>query len=196
LSDQQRNEWRRREDASLRSRQNEFRRREDERQRFWREHERRLQEQRRLNQWRFQQRYWERLRQDQIRLQSFTYYDYGDPSYRYSRDNRYFDVNQYGADLLRRAVSQGYDEGYRAGAADREDGWRFDYEGSDAFGDATCGYDGYYVDVSEYQYYFREGFRRGYEDGYYGRYQYGLYSNGSYSILGDVLSLILNLRRY
>jgi len=196
LTDQQRNEWRRREETSLRSRQTEFRRREDDRQRFWREHERRLQEQRRLNQWRFQQRYWERLRQDQIRLQSFTYYDYGDPSYRYYRDNRYFDVNQYGADLLRRAVNQGYDEGFRAGQADREDNWRFDPENCDAFNDATYGYDGYYVDVSEYQYYFREGFRRGYEDGYYGRSQYGLYSNGSHSILADVLSLILDLRRY
>jgi len=136
------------------------------------------------------------LRQDQIRLQSFTYYDYGTPSYCYYRDNRYFDVNQYGADLLRRAVNQGYDEGYRAGQADREDNWQFDSENCDAFSDATYGYDGYYVDVSEYQYYFREGFRRGYEDGYYGRYQYGLYSNGSYNILGDVLGLILDLRRY
>src|SRR5205814_1999432 len=77
LTDQQRNEWRRREDQSWRTRQNEFRRGEDLRQRLWSEHERRLQEQRRMNQWRFQQRYWERLRQDQLRLQSFTYYDYG-----------------------------------------------------------------------------------------------------------------------
>jgi len=46
------------------------------------------------------------------------------------------------------------------------------------------GYDGYYVDVTEYQYYFREGFRRGYEDGYYGRSQYGSYSGGKFAILG------------
>jgi hypothetical protein len=196
LSDQQRADWQRREAESWRSRQTDFRRRENERQRLWLDHERRLQQQRRLNQWRFQQRYWERLRQDQIRLQSFTYYDYGAPSFSYYRDNQYFNVNQYGADLLRRAVSQGYDEGYRAGSADREDRWQFDPENCDAFSDATYGYDGYYVDVSEYQYYFREGFRRGYEDGYYGRSQYGLYSNGSYNILGDVLSLILDLRRY
>ena len=61
--------------------------------------------------------------------------------------------------------------------------------------DATYGYDGYYVDVNEYQYYFREGFRRGYEDGYYGRYQYGTYANGKYAILGDVLRVILDLTR-
>ena len=103
---------------------------------------------------------------------------------------------EYGADLLRRAVNQGYEEGFRAGQADRDDNWRFDPENCDAFSDATYGYDGYYVDVSEYQYYFREGFRRGYDDGYNDRSQYGLYSNGSHSILADVLSLILDLRRY
>jgi hypothetical protein len=149
-----------------------------------------------MNQWRFQQRYWERLRQDQIRLQSFTYYDYGDPSYRYYREGQYYDVNQNGADLLRRAISAGYEEGYRAGLADRQDNWQYDAENCDAFLDAGYGYDGYYVDFAEYQYYFREGFRRGYEDGYYGRYQYGRYSDGKYNILGDVLTLILDIIRF
>jgi len=149
-----------------------------------------------MNQWRFQQQYRERLQQDRIRLQSFDYYDYGDPSYRYSRAGQYYNVNQYGADLLRRAIDAGYDEGYRAGSADREDGWQFDSDNCDAYSDATYGYDGYYVDVAEYQYYFREGFRRGYEDGYYGRYQYGSYSNGRYAILGDVLRVILDFTRY
>ena len=83
-----------------------------------------------------------------------------------------------------------------AGLADRQDGWQYDPDSSDAFEDGSYGYDAYYVDLGEYQYYFREGFRRGYEDGYYGRYQYGAYSNGKYSILGNILSLILDLRRY
>ena len=34
---------------------------------------------------------------------------------------------------------------------------------------------------------------RGYEDGYYDRYQYRVYSNGEYSVLGAVLSQVLNL---
>jgi len=50
------------------------------------------------------------------------------------------------------------------------------------------------VDLGEYQYYFREGFRRGYEDGYYSRSRYGSYSNGTYSILGTILEQILGLR--
>jgi len=187
-------DWRRREQAQWQQRQAEFGRREGERQRAWQERDRWLQQQRRINQWRFHQSYWERLRLDQIRLQNFTYLDFGTPNYRYYRGGQYYETNQYGADLLRRAVSNGYEEGYRAGQADREDGWRFDYQSSDAFADASYGYDGYYVNLGEYQYYFREGFSRGYEDGYNSRFQYGAYSNGGASIQGDVLNLILDIR--
>ena len=35
------------------------------------------------------------------------------------------------------------------------------------------GYDGRYVSRDEYNYYFREGFERGYEAGYYDRQKYG-----------------------
>ena len=179
-----------------RQRQAQFRARAGNQDRFWQQREQFLQRQRRMNQWRFEQRYWERLRQDQLRLQNFTYYNYGAPSYRYYRGGQYYELNQYGADLLRRAVNSGYEEGYRSGVADRQDGWQSDPENSDAFQDGSYGYDGYYVDLSEYQYYFREGFRRGYEDGYDGRSQYGSYSNGNYNILGDIMNLILDLRPY
>lgn len=53
---------------------------------------------------------------------------------------------------------------------------------------------GYYVDPEDYRYYFREGFQRGYDDGYNDTYQYGYSSNGSYGVLGNVLSMILNLQ--
>ena len=49
------------------------------------------------------------------------------------------------------------------------------------------------MDRDDYNHYFREGFRRGYEDGYYSRNQYGRYSNERGTILGSVLSAILNL---
>jgi hypothetical protein len=39
--------------------------------------------------------------------------------YRYNRGGRYYETNQYGADLLRQAVNSGYEEGFRAGEADR-----------------------------------------------------------------------------
>jgi hypothetical protein len=98
--------------------------------------------------------------------------------------------------MLRQAVRSGYEEGVRAGQSDREDRWRNNYQESFGYQDASVGYNSYYVDLPEYQYYFREGFRRGYEDGYYGRNQYGTYSNGAFSLLGNVLGAILNLQPY
>jgi hypothetical protein len=95
--------------------------------------------------------------------------------------------------MLQRAINDGYDQGFRAGQADREDGWGFNPNDAYGYEDATYGYDGYYVDLSEYQYYFREGFRRGYEDGYYSRSRYGSYSNGRWSVLGAILTGILGL---
>ena len=50
--------------------------------------------------------------------------------------------------------------------------------------------------MDDYSYYFRQGFQRGYEDGYYGRYQYGNYSSGKYQILGAVLQTIFNFARF
>jgi hypothetical protein len=42
--------------------------------------------------------------------------------YRYSRGGSYYETNRYGAQMLRRAVNNGYEEGFWAGQADREDG--------------------------------------------------------------------------
>jgi len=117
-------------------------------------------------------------------------------TYRYNRGGRYYQTNQYGAELLKRALNDGYEAGVRAGIADREDGWRYNYQDCYAYQDATYGYDGYYVDSSEYQHYFREGFRRGYEDGYYSRSNYGSYSNGGYNLLGAILQQVLNLQLF
>ncbi len=165
-------------------------------QRAWQLRQQQLDQQRRRAQWLYQQRYQERLRRDQQRLESWRYNDYGSSNYRYNRGGRYYETNQYGAQQLRQAVNVGYEEGYRAGQADRQDGWRASYQDSYAYQDATYGYDGYYVNLGEYQHYFREGFRRGYEDGYYSRSQYGRNSNGAISILGAILGQILNFQSF
>jgi flagellar biosynthesis/type III secretory pathway protein FliH len=94
--------------------------------------------------------------------------------------------------LLRQAVNHGYEEGFRTGEADRQDHWRSDYQGSYAYRDANYGYSGYYLAQDDYNYYFRQGFRRGYEDGFNSRYEYGRYSNGSYSMLEVIVSQVLN----
>jgi hypothetical protein len=158
--------------------------------------ERLLQEQGRLAHLRFHQQYQERLRQDQMHLRNARSYERSAPNHRYSRGGRLYRTNQYGAEMLRRALNYGYEEGVRAGQADREDRARFNYRDSYAYQDATCGYAGYHVDLSEYRYYFREGFTRGYQDGYYGRYRYGRHSNGAFSLLDNVLRQIFNARPY
>jgi hypothetical protein len=160
-----------------------------------------LQQQNRMAQYRFQQQYSERMRQQNVRLQNDSNHDYyGDPffytaaSYRYNRGGIYYETNQYGANVLRRAVNYGYSEGFRAGVADRVDGWRFRFQDSYAYQDANYGYIGYYVDQDAYNYYFREGFRRGYDDGYRRRYQYGRFDNGTPRILEGILGGILILQ--
>jgi hypothetical protein len=160
-----------------------------------------LQQQRRTAQYRFQQEYLERERQQQITFRNEREHDYDRdpyyytaPSYRYYRGGSYYETNQYGADLLRQAVNNGYQEGFRTGEADRQDRWHSDYGDSYAYRDANYGYSGYYLAQDDYNYYFREGFQRGYEDGYSSRYQYGQYSDGRYSILDAFLSQILNLQ--
>ena len=157
-----------------------------------------LQQQKRSAQLRFQVDYSARLQQQQSRVQSTRNYNYGrDPYFytpsnlRYSRGGQFYETNQYGATLLRQAVNNGYEEGFRAGQADQQDRWAADYQNSYAYQDANYGYTGLYVDRDDYNYYFREGFRRGYEDGYNGRHQYGTYSGGKGSILGAVLGAVL-----
>jgi hypothetical protein len=148
-----------------------------------------------------QQQYVVRLQQQQARVRGQGSYNYGRdpgfymaPTYRYSRDGRSYETNQYGVDLLRQGVTYGYEQGSRAGIADRQDRFASNYQGSFAYQDANYGYSGFYVDRDDYNNYFREGFRRGYEDGYGGRYQYGRYVNGRGTILGAVLATILNFQ--
>jgi hypothetical protein len=159
-----------------------------------------LKRQNRQAQLRYQEEYWRRVNEQRLRLATYRSYDYDNdpyyytaPSYRYYRGGRSYYVNQYSADLLNDAVRYGYQEGFEAGRADREDHVRFNYRGSFAWEDANYGYPGHYIDQSEYNYYFREGFRRGYEDGYYSRSRYGSFSTGKAVILAAVVGTIITL---
>jgi hypothetical protein len=162
---------------------------------------RQLERARRLAQYQYQQRYLQRLRDQRLSLSQYDRYDYDNdpyfytaPTYRYTRGGRVYQTNQYGADLLRRAVNHGYEEGVRAGQADRQDRQRANYRDSWAYRDATLGYTGMYVPQADYTHYFREGFRRGYEDGYNSQSRYGTNVNGTFNLLSTVLGTILNLQ--
>ena len=92
-------------------------------------------------------------------------------------------------------MNYGYQEGLRAGRADREDSWRDDYRNSYAYQDANYGYNGYYVDQDQYNYYFRQGFQRGYDDGYSSDYRNGYREdNGNYAILAAVLAAVVGFQ--
>ena len=150
-----------------------------------------LQQQKRNALYRYQQEYLAHLREQRSRLESRNRHEYARDPFFYTPSNyryhwgggRYSETNQYGLDLLRRAVNYGYEEGYRAGRADQDDGWPSNYKDCFAYQDANYGYGGFYVDRDDYNYYFREGFRRGYEDVYGRRHEYGTVSNGKIAIL-------------
>jgi hypothetical protein len=157
-----------------------------------------LQQQKRINQYRAEQQYLAQLRQQQLQLQaarnwSNDPYIRTAPSYRYAYSGVTRETNQYGADVLRQAVNDGYQEGVRFGQADRADGYPANYTNNPAYRDANYGYSGYYVDQADYNYYFRQGFQRGYTDGYYSRSQYGSSLSGQPSILATLLTSILGL---
>jgi DNA repair exonuclease SbcCD ATPase subunit len=162
-----------------------------------------LRQQNRIHHLRLQQQYEERLRAQRAQAMQARYNYYNDPyyytapNYRYVREGRYYQTNQYGIRMLEKALQAGYNEGFRAGRADREDRWRYDYRSAYAYRDASMGYDGRYVGQDEYNYYFREGFQRGYEDGYYGRQKYGRKNddnggiNDEWLIAGAVIAAII-----
>jgi hypothetical protein len=158
----------------------------------------RLQAQNRANEIAAHQQYLEGLRRQQAQLQ--TQRDYArDPyvsapvTYRYRLNGAYHQTNQYGVDVLRQAVNDGYAQCYQQGRADRADGQTSNYRRSFAYQDANYGYNGQYVPQSDYNYYFRQGCQRGYSDGYANQSRYGNFSNGTGSILGNILSGILGL---
>jgi hypothetical protein len=175
-----------------------YRQRLDQQVRFSQQQAAQMQQQKRINEYRAQQQYLAQLRQQQLRLQTARNYSNDPyirtaPSYRYAYNGTNRETNQYGADVLRQAVNYGYQEGVRFGQADRQDGLPANYRNSFAYQDANYGYSGYYVDQADYNYYFRQGFQRGYADGYNSQSQYGTSLNGTSSILATLLSSILGL---
>lgn len=148
----------------------------------------------------------DRIRLEQQRRNNGVYNGNGNAygnRYRVNRNGTYYNTDQRGADLLRQAVNAGYQQGFQAGRNDRSGRRRGSYSNSQVYQSGTYGYQSY-VNQSQYQYYFRQGFQRGYQDGantqyqegYNGQYQYGSNNGGTLNILGTILSQILNIQRY
>lgn len=126
-----------------------------------------------------------------------------DGRYRVNRDGRWYTTDQRGADLLRQAVNEGYRQGFNAGRSDYQGNRSSSWSNQSVYRTGTYGYQNG-VDRTQYQYYFRQGFQRGYQDGSNSRYQngysgdfdYGTYNNGTPSILGTILNQLLNIQSY
>lgn len=148
--------------------------------------------QRRIAYARYRQDYDRRARD--VRIAVVPRYYVRPAHYRYFVGGTWYTTSNYGADVLRQAVDWGYREGLRAGRADRYDGWPADYRDSIAWRDAGFGYGGRYVGRAEYAYYFRQGFERGYDDGYFGRMQYGRRVGADVVIAEAVIAAVLGLQ--
>lgn len=137
-------------------------------------------------------------RQEQIRLQNQRNRNAvvnNNNRYRVYRNGGYYQTDNRGAELLRQAVNNGYQQGVRAGQTDRANRRGSSYNNSVIYRSGNYGYQSY-VDQSQYQYYFRQGFERGYQDGYNSRSQYGTNSGGAFNILGAILQQVLNIQAY
>ena len=181
-----------------RRRQSDYQRVLDERTRAAQAQQAQLQQQNRNAAYQAQQRYLANLQAQRERVQAERAYNtdpyYNNPpAYGYRVGNTVRQTNQYGVNVLKQAVNYGYDQGVQAGRADRQDRRPSSYRNSFGYQDANYGYTGQYVAQSDYNYYFRQGFRRGYTDGYGSTSQYGSFNNGTGSILGNVLTSILGL---
>lgn len=123
--------------------------------------------------------------------------------YRVNRNGTWYNTDYRGADLLRQAVNEGYRQGFNSGRADYSGNRRGSWSNSNVYRTGTYGYQ-QGVDRAQYQYYFRQGFQRGYQDGsnsqyqtgYNGDFQYGTYNNGTPSILSTILNQLLNIQSY
>lgn len=126
-----------------------------------------------------------------------------DGRYRVYRNGSYYNTDQRGADLLRQAVNQGYQQGFQAGRNDRDNRRNASWSNSTIYRSGNMGYQSY-VTQAQYRYYFQQGFQRGYQDGsntrynndYNGQYEYGYYNDGSPSILESILNTVLRIQTY
>lgn len=85
-----------------------------------------------------------------------------------------------------RAQRIGYDEGYRAGQADRANGERADFRDESVYREASAGYRSQDGGLSYYRQQFRAAFAEGYEDGYRNR-DANTRRGGISGILGDII---------
>ncbi|HVG31038.1 MAG TPA: hypothetical protein VM864_15110 [Pyrinomonadaceae bacterium] len=98
---------------------------------------------------------------------------------RYERNGGYYGNNggygNGGYNVAQIAANEGYRDGLNTGASDGQRGQSYNPQRSHYYRNATDGYNSSYGSRSTYQQYYRDGFVRGYQEGYR---QYGNGRNG------------------
>ena len=113
--------------------------------------------------------------------------------FRVYRSGHFYVTDYKGADLLRNGINEGYRQGFLEGEKDFKSQSYVGYRASATFKDATIGYKKF-IDLDEYQYYFRRGFELGYYDGFDGMEQYGKITDGLRSVSETVTAGIIDIR--
>ena len=113
--------------------------------------------------------------------------------FRVYRSDRFYVTDYRGAELLRSGINEGYRQGFLSGEKDYKDRNYVGHRASETFKTASIGYKKF-IDLDEYQYYFRRGFELGYYDGFDGTVRYGTEADGTRSMLESVMVGILDIR--
>ena len=116
--------------------------------------------------------------------------------YRITHEGRDYEMNYDGSELLKQSLNSGYQQGYQAGKEDHKAKRGEAFSESLIYQNATTDYQSDVVDLNLYQYYFREGFQRGYADGYKNQKQYGKSTNGIRFISDTISQEILNIQQF
>lgn len=116
--------------------------------------------------------------------------------YRITHEGRDYEMNYDGSELLKQSLNSGYQQGYQVGKDDHKAKRGETFSESLIYQNATTDYQSDVVDLNLYQYYFREGFQRGYADGYRNQKQYGKSTNGIRFISDTVSQQILNIQQF
>ena len=101
-----------------------------------------------------------------------------------------------GAELLKQAINVGYQQGFKTGKDDHKAKRANNFNDSLIYQNGTYDYQSGVADLNLYQFYFRQGFERGYQDGFNNQKQFGKSTNGIRFISDTVSQEILNLQQF
>jgi hypothetical protein len=136
-------------------------------------------------------REWRRNRRDRSRDDVYRDENVYRRDDRYGRNDGYYGGYGNNNNIYQAARNQGYQSGLNTGSRDAERGQSYNPQRSRYYKDAAEGYNSSYGNRGQYQQAYRDGFLRGYEEGYR---QYGGYrrnDNNRGVGIGDILGGIL-----